>query len=173
MDYTTLGRTGLRVSVAGLGCGGNSRLGLADGKTEAEAVRVVREALDQGVNFLDTAAVYGTETVVGHVVRGVLRDRVVVSTKAQVKKQGRPLSAGAVVASLDRSLETLGLDYVDVFHLHAVPPDLYEHVREVIAPALLEEKRKGKIRHLGITETSPNDPGHVMLGRASTIRSGR
>ncbi len=65
MDYTTLGRTGLRVSVAGLGCGGNSRLGKADGRSFAESVAVVRRALDLGVNFLDTAAAYGTEEIVG------------------------------------------------------------------------------------------------------------
>ena len=61
MVYTTLGRTGLEVSVAGLGCGGFSRLGLAKGGTEADAVAVVHAALDAGVNFIDTAAAYGTE----------------------------------------------------------------------------------------------------------------
>src|SRR6185295_12337680 len=57
MDYVTLGRTGLRVSVAGLGCGGFSRLGLGTGKSEAEAIGLVRQALDLGINLLDTAAV--------------------------------------------------------------------------------------------------------------------
>jgi L-galactose dehydrogenase len=55
MEYITLGRTGLRVSVAGLGCGGFSRLGLGTGKSEAEAVALIREALDLGINLLDTA----------------------------------------------------------------------------------------------------------------------
>ena len=55
MQYTTLGRTGLKVSVAGLGCGGNSRIGLGSGLSEAQSVALVREALDLGVNFLDTA----------------------------------------------------------------------------------------------------------------------
>jgi aryl-alcohol dehydrogenase-like predicted oxidoreductase len=57
MEYITLGLTGFRVSVAGLGCGGFSRLGLGTGKSEAEAVALIRQALDLGVNLLDTAAV--------------------------------------------------------------------------------------------------------------------
>ena len=55
MDYTTLGRTGLRVSVAGLGCGGSSRLGMGYGSSTGEAARIVRHSLDLGVNFIDTA----------------------------------------------------------------------------------------------------------------------
>ena len=51
MEYVTLGKTGLRVSVAGLGCGGNSRLGLGRGKTEADAIALVRQALDMGLNL--------------------------------------------------------------------------------------------------------------------------
>lgn len=166
MDYVPLGRTGLEVSVAGLGCGGNSRLGLSDGKSEANAIAVVRTALDLGVTFLDTAAAYGTEEVVGKAIREVPRDSVIVSTKSQIRKGGEPLSPEQVVASLDESLRRLGLDHVDVFHLHAVPPDHYERARDDIAPALLREKERGKLRHLGITETSPNDPKHLMLSRA-------
>src|SRR5690349_2003107 len=56
MHYTTLGKTQLKVSVAGLGCGGNSRVGLGTGLSEGQSVAVVREALDLGVNLLDTAA---------------------------------------------------------------------------------------------------------------------
>jgi L-galactose dehydrogenase len=64
MQYTTLGKTGLKVSVAGLGCGGNSRIGL--GKlTEDQSIALVREAIDLGVNFLDTAENYETEPIVG------------------------------------------------------------------------------------------------------------
>ena len=65
MEYVSLGRTGLRVGVAGLGCGGFSRLGLGTGKSTTEAVALIRQALDMGVNLLDTAAAYGTEEVVG------------------------------------------------------------------------------------------------------------
>ena len=61
MQYTTLGRTGLKVSVAGLGCGGFSKLGLGTGQSAEHAVGIIRQALDLGVNLIDTAAVYGTE----------------------------------------------------------------------------------------------------------------
>jgi hypothetical protein len=73
MQYTTLGKTGLRVSVAGLGCGGNSRLGLGAGKSEAEAITLVRAAIDLGINFIDTAEAYGTEEVLGRALDGIPR----------------------------------------------------------------------------------------------------
>ena len=64
MEYTTLGRTALKVSVAGFGCGGFSRLGLGTGKSEAEAVKPwSKRRWDLGVNLLDTAASYGTEKI--------------------------------------------------------------------------------------------------------------
>ena len=166
MEYTTLGRTGLRVSVAGLGCGGFSRLGLGTGKSEADAVALIRQALDLGVNLLDTAAIYGTEAVVGTAIQGIARDRVVITTKAAVHSGDEKLSSETIVASLDRSLRHLGTDHVDAFLLHGVPPGMYEHAAQTVAPALLREKEKGKLRHLGITETAPIDPTHVMLGRA-------
>ncbi len=57
-------------------------------------------------------------------------------------------------------------DYIDIYQLHGVAPAAYDHARNVIAPALLKEKAKGKFRHLGITETAPHDPEHRMLQRA-------
>lgn len=164
MQHTTLGRTGLRVSVAGLGCGGFSRLGLGTGKDQAHAERIVRRAYELGVTLFDTAAAYDTEPAVGRALKDV-RDRVVICTKALVPAGDDP--AARVVASLENSLRTLGTDRVDVFQLHGVPPSDYDRVRERIAPALLEQKEKGKLRFLGITETAPGDPEHKMLGRAA------
>jgi aryl-alcohol dehydrogenase-like predicted oxidoreductase len=166
MQYTTLGRTGLKVSVAGLGCGGFSKLGLGTGHSAGHAAGIIRQALDLGVNLLDTAAVYGTEDVVGAALKGVPREQVVVCTKASKPTGDKAFSVDKVIGSLDGSLRRLGLDYVDVFQLHAVPPAAYDHVREVIAPALLRERERGKFRFLGITETAPNDPGQLMLNRA-------
>jgi aryl-alcohol dehydrogenase-like predicted oxidoreductase len=166
MQYTTLGRTGLKVSVAGLGCGGFSKLGLGTGHSDAHAVGIIRQALDLGVNVIDTAAVYGTEEVVGKALQGVSRDSVVVCTKAS-KPAGDPrFTVAKILESLDGSLRRLGLEHVDVFQLHAVPPAAYDHVRDEIAPALLREREKGKFRFLGITETAPNDPEQHMLNRA-------
>ena len=164
MEYRTLGKTGLTVSVAGLGCGGNSRLGLGRGASFDECVTVARTAIDLGVNFLDTAEVYGTEEIVGAAVRSYDRDRLVISTKA-IFRAG-DATGEAVTRRVEESLRRLGLDYVDIFHFHAVDPTAYEHHRDVLAPALLKLKEQGKVRHIGITETGPRDPEQKMLARA-------
>jgi aryl-alcohol dehydrogenase-like predicted oxidoreductase len=170
MQYTTLGKTGLKVSVAGLGCGGNSRIGLGAGKSEAESAEVVRAALDLGVNYFDTAALYGTEPILGHAIGPGERAGVVISTKAHIhsgdRKGNGVLAPADVVASLDRSLRNLKTDYVDVFMLHGVAPAALDPARSDIVPALLAEKAKGKFRHLGITETAARDADHTMLDRA-------
>ena len=166
MDYTTLGRTGLRVSVAGLGCGGFSRLGQSAGKSEDESVAIVRLAIEHGVTLVDTAANYGTEAIVGKALRGVPRDGVVVATKSSIASEGQTWPVERITASLDNSLRVLGVDCIDVFQLHGVQPSLYDHALNVVAPALLRERERGKFRFLGITETSPADPSHAMLARA-------
>ncbi|HEX6002216.1 MAG TPA: aldo/keto reductase [Hyphomicrobiaceae bacterium] len=168
MQYTTLGKTGLKVSVAGLGCGGNSRIGLGAGLSEARSIALVQAALDLGVNLIDTAQVYGTEGIVGKAIKGRPRDAVVISTKSHISDfdASNPLPPAAVVANLDASLKALDTDHVDIFHLHAVWPHLYDHAMNAILPALLREKEKGKLRHLAISETAPRDPAHVMLERA-------
>ncbi len=166
MEYTQLGATGLRVSVAGLGCGGNSRLGLGSGATKAQAIRLVRSAIDEGVNFLDTAEAYGTEGVVGEAVNAAGRTEVIVSTKARIRLGKRLLTAKEVVEALEGSLASLRTDYVDLFSVHAVTPDIYSHAKEEVLPALLRQRTAGKIRHIGITESSPRDPMQSMLHHA-------
>jgi len=162
MQYTTLGRTGLRVSVAGLGTGGFSRLGLKSGKTEDESARLIHEAIGLGINFIDTAPPYGTEGVVGKALKTIPRDQVVIATKAQIRN-----GAGApeLVASLDNSLRLMGTDYVDVFNLHGIELSEYDRAMSVV-PTLVEQKQKGKIRHIGITENPINDFTNAMLKRA-------
>ncbi len=164
MDYTTLGATGLKVSVAGLGCGGNSRVGLGRGASFDECVDIVRTAIDLGVNFLDTAENYGTEEIVGAAARHYDRDKLVISTKAILK--GGDATPTAIGERIDASLRRLGLETIDVFHLHAVAPADYAQARDVLAPALVEARDAGKIRFIGITETSPNDPDQRMLREA-------
>jgi aryl-alcohol dehydrogenase-like predicted oxidoreductase len=166
MEYVTLGRTGLKVSVAGLGCGGFSRLGLGTGKSEAEAVGLVHQAFDLGVNLFDTAAVYGTEAVLGRALKSLPRDRVVIASKAWIPRSVGQSAAEYAVKSLDNSLRLLGIDCIDVFELHGVSPGAYDRARDTIAPALLKEQDKGKIRHLGVTETGSSDAEHAMLQRA-------
>src|SRR6266481_936359 len=111
MHHTTLGRTGLRVSVAGLGTGGFSRLGLRAGKTEDEAARLILEAVGLGITFIDTAPSYGTEGVVGRALKSILRQSVVIATKCAVNRNGEWWSPERVVASLDNSLRLMGTDH--------------------------------------------------------------
>jgi aryl-alcohol dehydrogenase-like predicted oxidoreductase len=167
MDHTALGWTGVNVSVAGLGCGGFSRLGLGTGKSEAEAIGIVRQAIELGVNLFDTAAAYGTEAVLGKAIKTVPRESVVVCTKAPFSFSRADADPAAIVASLDQSLRQLDTDYIDVYQLHGVPPAAYDHALTVLAPALLREKEKGKFRFLGITETAPHDLQHETLHRAA------
>src|SRR5437868_13177686 len=123
MEYRPLGKTGLTVSVAGLGCGGNSRLGLGRGASVDDCVAVVRTAVDLGVNFLDTAEAYGTEEIVRAAVRNYDRDKLVISTKAIFR--GDDETAETVTRKVEAALKRLGLDYVDIFHFHAVNPEAY------------------------------------------------
>src|SRR5262245_1947075 len=127
MQYTTLGRTNLRVSVAGLGTGGFSRLGLKAGKTEDEAARLIHEAVDLGVNFIDTAVSYGTEGVVGRALKSITRQSVVIATKVAIRRNDDWWSPERVVGALDNSLRLMGTDYVDVFNLHGVEMPEYDH----------------------------------------------
>ncbi len=166
MDYTILGRTGLRVSVAGLGCGGFSRLGMATGKTEAESVALVKLAIDSGITLIDTAANYGTEPIVGKAIQGFPRDSIVLATKALIVRNDVTVPPEKIVESLENSLRVLGTDHIDVFQLHGVPQAHYDHAINHIVPPLLRAKEQGKFRFLGITENGSKDLNHEVLGRA-------
>ena len=166
MEYTTLGRTNLRVSVAGLGCGGGSKLGQANGESLDHSVRLVKAAIDLGVNFIDTASSYGTEAAVGKAIKGIPREQVVLSTKFHPAWGGVVNSPEAMIEGLDNALKQLGVEHVDVFHLHGVYPRWYDYVLSDIVPALIKEKEKGKFRHLGVTENAPRDHQHEMIQRA-------
>jgi len=163
VDYTVLGDTGLRVSVMGLGCGGPSRLGQRHGVSDEESARVVRRALDLGVNIIDTAEAYRTEEIVGKALDGIPRDAVVISTK---KSSGADVSPEDVVAGLEASLQRLRTDRVEVYHMHGVSVADYPHVRENLVPALLRLRDEGKIRCLGVTEAFESDSEHRMLRMA-------
>ena len=166
MQYTTLGKTGLRVSVAGLGTGGFSRMGLKSGLNEDQSARLVLDAVELGVNFIDTAPPYGTEGVVGKALKHLPRDKVVVATKAFIHRNDEWSTPERVLASLDNSLRLLGTDYVDVFNLHGIEAYEYDYALNTIAPVLVEQKRKGKIRHIGLTENPIVDFTNETLVRA-------
>jgi len=167
MQYTILGRTGLRVSVAGLGCGGPSRLGLRnDADSEANAIGLVRQAIELGVNFLDTAEAYGTEVVVGKAITGFVRDRLVISTKKTLPPGDHPDPETAVQRGLEQSLLRLGTDYIDVYHLHGVEPKDYVFAVERLLPVMQKLRTQGKIRFIGVSEGFVPDPSHQMLERS-------
>lgn len=166
MEYTTLGRTGLKVSVLGLGCGGPSRLGRKTGRTEDESVAVVRKAIDLGVNLMDTAESYGTEGFIGKAIAGLPRDGVVISTKKTVSRRGVMATPEEVRTSIEASLSRLGTDYVDVYHLHNVQPHEYEYVLTALVPEVLKLRQAGKVRFMGITEDFAGDSSHTVLRRA-------
>jgi aryl-alcohol dehydrogenase-like predicted oxidoreductase len=169
MHYKILGRTGLNVSVAGLGCGGHSRLGQTYGNSQEQSADVVRAALDLGINFIDTAAAYGTEKIVGEAVRG-RRDEIIISTKTGIvswsEPNAKPFSGEQVLQHLDKSLARLGTDYVDIFNLHGIVEAQLDHVASEIVPALLRAREQGKILFLGITEHFGADTNHRMLSAA-------
>lgn len=174
MEYRRFGRTGLQVSVMGLGTGGPSRLGQRSGVPEPDAIKTVHRALDLGVNLIDTAANYtGSEAILGRALKGIPRDSFILCTKFGPSR-GREEDAGGALktetdmeASIERSLKDLGLDHVDVFQLHGVTPDAYDAVCERFIPVLRKLQEQGKTRFIGITETfGPRDDHHVALSRA-------
>lgn len=166
MRRTTLGRTGLEVSIMGLGGGGPSRLGQTSRKTQEESQAIVREAIDGGINVFDSSESYGTEAILGSVLNDVRRDEVVICTKIHGGVLGRPKTLEEVETSLDHSLGNLQTDHLDVYMIHAVAPDRYDVIVSEVLPALQKMKEKGKIRFIGITEVFNGDRGHAMLQRA-------
>jgi L-galactose dehydrogenase len=164
MDYTTLGRTGLKVSVAGLGCGGPSRLGLRDnGRSEAKAIDLVRLAIRLGVNFFDTAESYGTEKVVGKGIAGTPREQVIISTKKTLPPFDHPNPEEELRRGLEQSLKLIGTDYIDIYHFHGLEPNDYHFAKERLMPGMLRLQEQGKIHFIGVTEAFVPDSSHRML----------
>lgn len=160
MDTVIFGRTGLNVSVMGLGCGGASRIGQSTARSEAESVAIIRHALDAGVNFIDTAESYGTEALVGEALQGLDRSSVVISTKKSYRKE---ISPDLVRQGVDASLKRLQTDYIDIYSLHGVNPEHYPMLRDDILPTFHDLRSEGKIRFIGVTEMFNEDKTHQMM----------
>jgi len=166
MQYITFGRTGLKVSDVGLGCGGHSRIGL-EKYGLAHASGIVRAAFDAGINYFDTATAYGTQEAVGLGLRGIARDRYVISTKFPYSDwNGNIRTAKDFWSDLESSLKLLGTDYIDAYFFHGVTPEHYERVMEELYPELLKAREQGKVRYLAISELFNGDSRHEMLKRA-------
>jgi aryl-alcohol dehydrogenase-like predicted oxidoreductase len=167
MKYITLGRTGLRASVLSLGTGGPSRIGQNTHKNMKASQRVIREAIDLGVNLIDTAEGYDTEDLVACALEEVPRDKVILSTKKSTwTENDRILRPEDIIAGVEGSLKRLSTDYIDIYHLHALPPQLYKATCRQVVPTLLQLKQEGKIRFIGVTERFESDSGHAMLQKA-------
>ena len=154
MEYIRLGNSGLKVSRIALGCmsfglqARDWRLG------EAQGLALIREALELGVTFFDTADMYGTgesETVLGRALAEFTRrDEVIVATKVfypvRPDANGRGLSRKAIFAAIDASLRRLGTDYVDLYQVHRW--DEQTPLEETLE-ALHDIVKAGKVRYLG------------------------
>ncbi|MBM7118817.1 aldo/keto reductase [Archangium primigenium] len=159
MEQRALGRQGLKVSALGLGC-----MGMSDfygARDDAHSIAVIHRALERGLDFLDTADMYGpftNEQLVGRAIAD-RRDRVVLATKfgnmrtqdgAYLGINGKP---AYVREACEASLKRLGVDHIDLYYQHRVDPTV--PIEETVG-AMAELVKQGKVRYLGLSEASPS-----------------
>jgi len=164
MNKRTLGSQGLVVSAEGLGCMGMSQsYGPAD---EQESLATIDRALDLGIDFFDTAEVYGpykNEELVGRALRGK-RDKVVIATKFGWKiEDGKMtgLDSKHIRQAVDGSLKRLQTDYIDLLYQHRVDPEV---PIETVVGTMSDLVREGKVRYLGLSEA-----GEQTIRRAHAV----
>jgi aryl-alcohol dehydrogenase-like predicted oxidoreductase len=160
MEKRKLGMEGLEVSCIGLGCMGMSQsYGKPEERNEKESIKVIHRALELGVNFFDTAEVYGpyiNEELVGKALKGK-RDQAIIATKfgweITDERPYKPNSHPDKIKKVcDESLKRLGTDYIDLYYQHRVDPGI--PIEEVVG-ALGELVDQGKVRYLGLSEAGP------------------
>ncbi len=168
MKKRILGKAGLEVSALGFGCMGLD-FGYASKVSRQEGVTLIRQAVDRGVTFFDTAEVYGpftNEEMVGEALKPV-RDRVVIATKfgfniVDGKQSGLSSRPEHIRSVCDSSLKRLGVDVIDLFYQHRVDPNV---PIEDVAGAVKDLIAAGKVRHFGLSE-----PGAQTVRRAHAVQ---
>ncbi|OAS17072.1 aldo/keto reductase [Paenibacillus oryzisoli] len=150
MEYTTFGRTGLRVSKLGLG---GAPLGGVFGPTdERDIEKMIHEALESGINFIDTAPSYGrgeSERRIGSALKGGRRNEAVLASKAV--GPGQSFDYATTIRSVEDSLERLQTDWIDLLQIHDVEQVPYETIVNETLPALEKLREDGKIRYIGVS----------------------
>ncbi len=155
--HRKLGRQGLSVSTIGLGC--MSLSGIYGAANDAESETLIRQAVDRGVDHLDSSDMYGwghNEQVVGRAIKGC-RDRVVLATKFGQTKGDGPVNGvdgrpEYVIAACEASLKRLGVEVIDLYYQHRVDPKVAIEDTVGAMKRLIEQ---GKVRYLGLSEAAP------------------
>ena len=172
MEFRTFGRTGMRLSVLGFGCGAVG--GLMVRGDAADQERAVARALAVGVNYFDTAVLYGdgeSEKNLGRILQKLKPAGVVVGTKVRLQPGDLGRIESAITASLEGSLSRLRLDRVDILHLHnsitgegGGPALSVRQVLDEVVPAFQRLRQQGKIRFLGLTALGDTAALHEVIG---------
>ncbi len=171
MQMRDFGRTGMKVSALGFGCGAVG--GIMVRGDPADQERLVARALGVGVNYFDTAVLYGdgaSEQNLGRVLRKLKPKGAIVGTKVRIPPDAFGRIAEAIAASLEGSLERLQLDRADIFHLHN-PITLSgggsalsaRQVLDDVVPAFQRLRQQGKIRYLGISAVGDTAALHQVI----------
>lgn len=170
MEMRTFGRSEMKISILGFGCGAVG--GLMVRGSPADQERAIGRALDSGVNYFDTAVLYGngeSEKNLGRILNKLKPKDAIVGTKVRLPPDAGPI-AEVVAKSLDGSLRRLGLEQVGVLHLHNVITSTgggdtlgARQVLDEVVPAFAALRRQGKVRFLGITAIGDTSAMHEVI----------